>query len=200
MSEAPHRDDAGAKLGMWLFLFTELLLFGGLFVLYAVYVTRHPESFASASNELDLVFGTINTLILITSSLAVAASVTALRKGSPGTAQVLLGAAIAAAMVFMINKYFEWSEKIEHGLYAGSSLLKDRADGWGVYFGLYYFTTGLHGLHVIIGAAILAWVFIQVRSGRINREHYISLENAGLYWHLVDLIWIFVFPLYYLIL
>ena len=200
MSETMHRDDAGAKFGMWLFLFTELLLFGGLFVLYAVYLSRYPEAFASASNELSVVFGTVNTLVLISSSLTVAVSVTALRRGNARLAQTMLGIAVIAAAVFMVNKYFEWSAKIHHGLYAGSPELKERATGEGVFFGLYYFTTGLHGLHVVIGAAILAWVFFLVRGGKVTSENFITLENAGLYWHLVDLVWIFVFPLYYLIL
>lgn len=200
MSEAVHKDDAGAKFGMWLFLYTELLLFGGLFVLYAVYLARYPEAFVSAGRELNLVFGTINTLVLISSSLTVAVSVTALRKGNARLAQMMLGIAILAAAVFMVNKYFEWSAKIHHGLYPGASALKERAAGEGVFFGLYYFTTGLHGLHVVIGASILTWVFFLVRNGRVNSEDFITLENAGLYWHLVDLVWIFIFPLYYLIL
>ena len=199
MSEAMHRDDAGAKFGMWLFLFTELLLFGGLFVLYAVYLARYPEAFASGSSELSVVFGTVNTLVLISSSLTVAVSVSALRLGNARLAQWMLGAAVLAAAVFMVNKYFEWSSKIHHGIYPGSGELEGAA-GKGVFFGLYYFTTGLHGLHVIIGAAILTWVFFLVRKGQVTGENYITLENAGLYWHLVDLVWIFIFPLYYLIL
>jgi cytochrome c oxidase subunit III len=199
MSEA-HRDYAGAKLGMWLFLFTEVILFGGLFVLYAIYLYVHPEAFARASNELSLLFGAVNTLILLTSSLCVAAAVTALQRGNRRLTLWLLAVTILSALVFLVNKYFEWMAKIRYGIYPDSAVLDERAPGEIVFFGLYYITTGLHGLHVLIGAGLLLWVFMLVRNGRVHQDDYIVLENAGLYWHLVDLIWIFVFPLYYLIL
>ncbi|BCR06057.1 cytochrome oxidase subunit III [Desulfuromonas versatilis] len=199
MSEV-HKDYAGAKFGMWLFLFTELLLFGGLFILYGVYLHRYPEEFVKAGGELNVVFGAVNTLVLLTSSLAVAMSITALQKGNRRLTLVLLAVTIASALIFLVNKYFEWSAKIHHGLYPDSPHLKELAPGESVFFGLYYVTTGLHGLHVVIGGALLAWVFVQVRSGRVHAEDFVALENSGLYWHLVDLIWIFIFPLYYLIL
>jgi cytochrome c oxidase subunit III len=199
MSEA-HRDYAGAKLGMWLFLFTEVILFGGLFVLYAIYLYVHPEAFARASDELSLTFGAVNTVVLLTSSLSVAASITAMQKGNRRLTLQLLAVTIVSALIFLVNKYFEWMEKIHHGIYPDSAMLDERAPGEIVFFGLYFITTGLHGLHVLIGAGLLLWVFMLVRNGRVRQDDYIVLENAGLYWHLVDLIWIFIFPLYYLIL
>jgi len=200
MSHTPHKDYAGAKFGMWLFLFTELILFGGLFILYAVYLSRYPHEFARAGLELNVVFGTVNTLVLLTSSLSVALAITAIQRGQRQLCLGMIGFTVACALLFLINKYFEWSAKIGHGIYPNSPHLKEMPAGESVFFGLYYITTGLHGLHVLIGATLLVWVFFRVRSGRTNQDDFIVLENAGLYWHLVDLIWIFLFPLYYLLL
>lgn len=205
MSEATqhhhqHKDPTGDRFGMWLFLFTELLLFGGLFILYAVYLARYPQEFVRGGEELSLVFGTVNTVILLTSSLAVAMAVTALQRGKIRLTLWLLVATIASALIFLVNKYFEWSAKIHHGIYPNSPELTARSSGENLFFGLYYLTTGLHGLHVLLGGALLCWVFFLVRKGKVNPQDFVTLENAGLYWHLVDLVWIFVFPLYYLIL
>lgn len=200
MSGHEHQDYTGAKFGMWLFLFTEVLLFGGLFILYAVYLARYPQEFISAGAELDVRFGGANTLVLLTSSLFVAFSITALRTGRVRLTLGLLGGTIVCAALFMVNKYFEWSAKIQHGIYPGSDHLKELLPGEMVFFNLYYLTTGLHGIHVVIGALILGWAMILIQTGRVNAGDWVILENAGLYWHLVDLIWIFIFPLYYLIL
>jgi len=118
MSEA-HRDDIGAKLGMWLFLFTELLLFGGLFILYGVYLARYPEEFASGGRELNLSFGTVNTVVLLTSSLFVALAVSAVKRGAKRLTEGLLIASIASAALFMVNKFFEWRAKFHHDLFPG---------------------------------------------------------------------------------
>ncbi|MBE0500961.1 MAG: cytochrome c oxidase subunit 3 family protein [Desulfuromonadales bacterium] len=195
-----HKDYVGAKFGMWLFLFTELILFGGLFILYAVYLSRYPAAFIAAGAELDLRFGAANTLILLTSSLFVALSITALRLGKTRQSLWLLAATVASALLFLVNKFFEWSAKIQHGLYPASPELQAREIGETVYFNLYYLTTGLHGLHVLIGAVVIVWVMVFIRQQKVHRDDWVILENAGLYWHLVDLIWIFLFPLYYLVL
>jgi cytochrome c oxidase subunit 3 len=200
MIHHPHRDDAGAKLGMWLFLFTELLLFGGLFLLYAVYLARYPHEFAIAGKQLNWVMGAANTAILITSSLFAAMAVTAVQRGELRRSIWLIGGTILCAVGFMVIKFFEWSAKIGHGIYPGSGHLKAGPPGESVFFSLYFMTTGIHGLHVLIGGALLALIAAKVRSGAVNAENYILLENGALYWHLVDLIWIFIFPLYYLIL
>jgi cytochrome c oxidase subunit 3 len=100
----------------------------------------------------------------------------------------------------MINKYFEWSAKIHHGIYPGSPHMKEIAPGESIFFSLYYITTGLHGLHVIIGILLLSWAWLAVKTDRVNRKDWLLLENVGLYWHLVDVIWIYVFALYYLVL
>ena len=194
-----HRDDVGAKMGMWLFLFTEILLFGGLFVLYSVTLQRYPHEFHLASKELDTVVGTINTMVLITSSLFAALSVIALQRGEAKRCKLFILLTIVLALVFLVNKYFEWGVKFHHGLYPGAAVLAARPVGEQAFFGLYFTMTGLHGLHVIIGMALLGWVYRQVHTGRLNKDRNVTLENAGLYWHLVDLIWIYLFPLYYLI-
>ena len=200
MSHGEQKDTIGAKLGMWLFLFTELLLFGGLFILYAVYLSRYPHEFSTAGRQLDLVFGTVNTVVLLTSSLFAAMAVTAIKRGSSLAAVRLLAGTLACAGAFLVIKYLEWSAKFHHGIFPGSPRLTAGAPGESVFFALYFLTTGLHGIHVLIGGALLAWIGARVRAGSINAGNNVALENATLYWHLVDLVWIFIFPLYYLIL
>jgi cytochrome c oxidase subunit 3 len=200
MSHQPIKDYAGAKLGMWLFLFTEMILFGGLFLLYAVYLARYPQEFGAAGREMHIVFGTVNTVILITSSLFVAAAVTAVQRGERIKVLWLLGGTVLVAVVFLVNKYLEWSDEIRRGFYPGSPLFATAPSGKSVFFSLYYLTTGLHGIHVLVGGTLLSVVALRVRQGTIHSGDYVWLENGALYWHLVDLIWIFIFPLYYLIL
>jgi len=247
-----HRDFEGARLGMWLFLLTELILFTGMFILYAMYRLKYSAEFHRASLELDVVIGTINTLVLLTSSLTVALSIEALKRNSRKLALWMLGATIFFALVFLVNKYFEWSAKIHHGIYPGSQELMQRSLGEVIYFNLYYSMTGLHGLHVLVGMVVLIWLFVLIarksqkkyvvhnphveqlvgseiailkgekdgwlvdkigdnveqveikityepKAGEVDLPNIIKLENAGLYWHLVDIIWIFLFPLFYLI-
>jgi cytochrome c oxidase subunit 3 len=200
MSRPPHKDYAGAKLGMWIFLFTELILFGGLFLLYAVYLARYPQEFGAAGKDMHLGFGTLNTAILITSSLFAAMAVTAIQRNERRRVIGLLGGTVLCAGVFLFNKYLEWSAEIGHGIYPGSPRLVAGPSGESVFFSLYYLTVGLHGLHVLIGGTLLTVVAVRVRRGSIHAGNYVLLENGALYWHLVDLIWIFIFPLYYLIL
>lgn len=194
-----HRDDVGARMGMWLFLLTEILLFGGLFLIYGVYRFQHADMFMLAGMELNVGIGTLNTIVLLTSSLTVAVSIIAMQKGNRMLSMILLLITIAMALIFMVNKYFEWSAKISHGIYPGSEKLLDMPDGQILFFGLYYVMTGLHALHVIIGVVFLAFIYVFIKRGSVNPGNYVKLENAGLYWHLVDLIWIFLFPLFYLI-
>lgn len=195
-----HKDYDGAKIGMWLFLFTEVLLFGGLFLLYAVYLSRYPGEFHSAGKDLDAVLGTTNTLVLITSSFTMALSISMLQKGKKKLAMILVGITLLCAFGFLAIKYVEWSAKFHHGIYPNSPELLERPHGEIVFFGLYYVMTGLHGLHVLVGMVVLAFMIAFIRKDRITSEDFVMLENAGLYWHLVDLVWIYLFPLFYLIL
>lgn len=194
-----HRDDEASKLGMWLFIFSELLLFGVLFLTYSVYRYMHPVAFELAAEELSVVVGTINTVILLVSSLTIAMSITAIQNGNIRHVVLFLGATLFLAIVFMVNKYFEWSGKISHGLYPGSEEMHGLGQGDTLFFGLYYFLTGLHAIHILIGIGLIAYVMYEVKKGRIVKDDYAYLENVGLYWHLVDLIWIFLFPLFYLV-
>ncbi|MFH1033013.1 MAG: cytochrome c oxidase subunit 3 family protein [Pseudomonadota bacterium] len=198
MSESV-KDYAGAKLGMWIFLFTEIVLFGGLFLLYASYLHRYQGDFHQAAKALDTFLGGLNTVILLTSSLCMALSITALQRGRQGACLVYLALTVALALGFLVNKFFEWSAKFEHGIIPGSAHVHELPRGQEVFFGLYFAMTGLHGIHVILGAGLLATVMFMVRRGRVNAGDFVILENSGLYWHVVDLIWIFLFPLFYLI-
>jgi cytochrome c oxidase subunit 3 len=192
------RDYEGAKLGMWLFLFTEILLFGGLFLLYSAYRAKYPMEFHSGGQHLNAMIGVANTVILLTSSLTVALALTAIQKGSRRLSQGCLAATICLAVVFLVNKYFEWSAEIGRGMYPNSPELLQRPDGEKLFFGLYYSMTGLHGLHVIAGIILLAVMLVLVNRNRICSTEFSMLENSGLYWHLVDVIWIFLLPLFYL--
>ena len=200
MNHTVHKDYGGAKLGMWLFLFTELILFGGLFLLYAAYLSRYPHEFAAAGRDMHVGFGTLNTVILITSSLLAAMAVTAIQRNERRNVLILLGGTILCAVTFLFNKYLEWSAEIGNGIYPDSPRLANGPPGESVFYSLYYLTVGLHGLHVLIGGTLLAVVAIRVKRGTVHAGDFVLLENGALYWHLVDLIWIFIFPLYYLIL
>jgi cytochrome c oxidase subunit III len=193
-----HKDPEGARIGMWLFLFTEMLLFGGLFILYAAYRSRYAGDFHRGGQELNWILGVVNTLILLTSSLTMAMSLTALARGAKRLAVGLVGATALLGVGFLVNKFFEWSAKIHHGIYPNSPELLLRAKGEILFYGLYYTMTGLHGLHVIIGVAVLSVMAALVARGAIDAADPTKLENAGLYWHLVDVVWIFLLPLFYL--
>lgn len=194
-----HRDDVASRMGMWLFLFTELLLFGGMFILYSVYRFTHPEEFHLAAKELNTVIGTFNTAILLTSSLTMALSIAAIQRKQKTLSIIFQLLTIVLALGFMINKYFEWGAKFHHGIYPGSETLLSKPSGEILFFGLYYVMTGLHGLHVVIGVVIIAFMTVFTMRDVITHDNYVKLESAGLYWHLVDIIWIFLFPLFYLI-
>ncbi len=194
-----HRDDTAAKLGMWLFIFTEILLFGGLFIVYSVYRYLNPVAFHLAHEELSIPMGLINTIILLVSSATVAMSITAMQKGDRKISMYLVAATVILALVFLINKYFEWGSKFEHGMYPGSELMALLSKGDMLFFSLYFFMTGLHAVHILVGMALLIVTFFRIKQNKVRSDKYALLENSGLYWHLVDLIWIFLFPLFYLI-
>ncbi len=192
-------DPESSKLGMWLFLFTEILLFGGLFIVYFVYRSVNSEAFLNASFKLNVTMGTVNTVILITSSMTIAMSITALQRGKEKFAINLLWITLLFAIAFLINKYFEWSAKISHGIFPGMDHYNELENGEKLYFFLYYFMTGLHAVHIIVGAIFIGFVIKGIQEGKVHAKRISLLENSGLYWHLVDLIWIYLFPLFYLI-
>lgn len=194
-----NRDDVSSKMGMWLFLFTEVLLFGGLFLVYMVYRFIYHENFLEASHELNVLIGTINTIVLLVSSMTVAMSITAMQKGDVKLSRWLIWITIFAALIFLVNKYFEWTAKFDHGLFPGMEHYGELPNGERLFYFLYFFMTGLHALHVIVGGIFLLFVVRAINQQKVRQDKYMLLENAGLYWHLVDLIWIYLFPLFYLI-
>jgi cytochrome c oxidase subunit III len=201
MSTTPelHRDDQASKIGMWFFLFTEMLLFGGLFIVYSIYRFRNAEAFHQAAHELSIPIGTINTIILLISSTTIAMSVTAIQKKEKKLALLLLGITIVLGLAFLVNKYFEWGAHLKEHIYPGSAVLAQRGQGDVLFYGLYFFMTGLHALHIIIGLIFIAVVTRMIYKDKLDSGNFALHENSGLYWHLVDLIWIFLFPLFYLI-
>ncbi len=199
METTIHRDDEASKIGMWLFLFTEMLLFGGLFIVYSIYRFRNAEAFHFAAEELSVFIGTVNTIILLISSSTIAMSITALRLKNKKLALILLGITIFLGIAFLVNKYFEWGGHIKEHIYPGSAVLALRGQGDVLFYGLYFFMTGLHALHIIIGLVFISIVTVKITRDKITSDNYSLHENSGLYWHLVDLIWIFLFPLFYLI-
>jgi len=202
MSTTEHSefiDSDTGKLGMWLFLFTEIFLFGGLFIVYAVMRSKYAADFHQAALELNVFVGATNTVVLLVSSMTVAMSLTAIQHKRGGKAMGLIFITLLLAGVFMVNKYFEWGHKFGLHLYPGSDVMKTLPHGEIMFFSLYFMMTGLHALHVIIGGVLLTIVIFKIESGKINAEHFLLHENGALYWHLVDLIWIFLFPLLYLI-
>jgi cytochrome c oxidase subunit 3 len=194
-----------AKMGMWLFLLTEILLFGGLFCAYAIYSTEHAAMFHSAHKMLDWKMGALNTVVLITSSLTVALAIRSIQLNNRKAAIWLLVATIVCAGIFLVVKYFEYSHKFHIGLLPGHFYHYDGSEGViignnpHIYFSIYFAMTGLHGIHVVIGMIVLGWVLVRLMNGEFNSEYYTPVELGGLYWHLVDLIWIYLFPLLYLI-
>jgi cytochrome c oxidase subunit III len=196
-----HYDPEASKIGMWLFIFTELLLFGMLFVIYAVYRYMNHDAFHLAAEELDTFVGAVNTVILLISSMTIAMSTTSLQKGKMKETIILCGVTLVLGVVFLVNKYVEWGGKFDHGIIPGSDyLVSNFSQGEILFFGLYFIMTGLHALHIIIGLILIGVVMYRIYIRKVHADRPVLLENTGLYWHLVDIIWIFLFPLFYLIL
>jgi cytochrome c oxidase subunit 3 len=198
-THAEHYDPTAAKIGMWLFLFTEVLLFGTLFIVYAVYLFQFKWQFHAGSGELNKPIGAVNTLILLTSSLTMALSIAALQRSKKALSIRMMVLTLACALAFLMIKSFEWGAKFEHHIYPGSEHLLELTKGEIIFFGLYFTMTGLHALHVIIGGVVIMMAMRRVRRGTVHADRLVFLENTGLYWHLVDLVWIYLFPLFYLI-
>jgi cytochrome c oxidase subunit 3 len=212
---AEHHDPVADRLGMWLFLITEIFLFGVLFLTFAVYCWGARDDFAYCSRLLSVTYGAGNTLILLTSSLTLALAVAAVQKGHRTMAVVCLVATLLLAGGFLGVKSVEWSDKIHHGYYpvtwdqpdatlssftAGHrSVAGDWPKGRQMFFALYFLMTGLHAVHVVAGLAAILVTLVLVLKDRVDTARPAIIENVGLYWHLVDIVWIYLFPLLYLI-
>lgn len=177
------------KLGMWLFLATEVLLFGVMFTAYAIFKGLYPEMYAESNKLLNRGMGGFNTIVLICSSYTAVLAVLAAKRGDNSKVRLHLLLTIGLAALFGVVKYFEYSGKFHHGIYPSTN----------IYFGMYFTMTGIHMLHVFIGMVVLFWVYLKARKNTFSAEYYTPVELGALYWHIVDLIWIFVFPLIYLI-
>ena len=190
-----------ATLGMWVFLVTEILFFGGLFVTYLVYRNWYPGAFAAASHEMVVWAGTLNTVVLITSSLTMALAVRAAQMGDRRSLVSLIAVTMVLGTVFLGVKAFEYrTEFIEHHLPgAGFEFAEPYARQAQIFFSLYFLMTGLHALHMVIGLGIMAVMLWWSMRRPLTRVHATRIEISGLYWHFVDIVWIFLFPLLYLI-
>lgn len=188
-----HKKEAGApvsaRLGIWAFLATELLLFGGLFTAYTVFRLEYPELFSREHLKLDRTLGALNTVLLLTSSLSMAVGIAAIRQGRQRVLKIALVVTLALASGFLGVKYIEWSEDFSHGIFPKTNL----------FFGLYFVMTGLHGLHVILGMLVMVWLLVRAQKGEFGSDYNTPVEITGLYWHFVDLVWIYLFPLLYLV-
>jgi cytochrome c oxidase subunit 3 len=188
-------------LGMWVFLVTEVLFFSGLFLVYSVYRSWYPDAFAAASHELDVVLGTVNTIVLITSSLTMALAVHAAQLGQRRVLMTFLVLTMTLGAVFLGIKGVEYYHKfVEHHVPGpGFQFEKEYFRYAQLFFSLYFLMTGLHALHMVIGICIMLWMLAWAWNGTITAEYYSPIEISGLYWHFVDIVWIFLFPLLYLV-
>lgn len=198
--KADTQFDAG-RLGIWLFLVTEILFFGGLFCAFFIYRGWYFDSFVEAHHHLDKKMGALNTVFLITSSLTMALGVRSAQRSQRKETIALLAVTFFLAGAFLVVKYFEYAHKIHDGLLPGALF---SAEGFttphpGVFFAIYFVMTGIHGLHVVIGMGLILWILIRAHKGEFSSRYYAPVEGVGLYWHLVDLIWIYLFPLLYLV-
>jgi cytochrome c oxidase subunit 3 len=190
-----------ASLGMWVFLAQEVMFFGGLFLTYLVYRSSYPAAFAEASRELDIVLGGINTVVLIGSSLTMALAVYGAQTGKRKMLLICLSGTLLLGLTFLGIKTVEYHHKYVHKLIPGLnfSYTGPHSHEAQLFFGLYFIMTGMHALHMIIGMALLVWLIRDARRGRFTPEYHPHIELFGLYWHFVDIVWIFLFPLLYLI-
>lgn len=190
-----------SKLGMWVFLVTEILFFGGLFAAYVIYRAWYPDLYIQASTQLNTLWGAVNTAVLIGSSLTVAMAIRSAQTNDNRGVFLNLVITLVLAFVFMVIKYFEYTHKFELGIFPGGHYTFEGIEHpkANIFFSIYYMMTGLHGLHVIIGIGLMVWLAIKAKNNAFSAEYYTPVEMVGLYWHLVDIIWIFLFPLLYLI-
>ena len=200
---AAQQKDA-STLGMWIFLITEIMFFGGMFMVYTVYRSAYPDVFAIASSTLNVYIGAANTVVLLCSSLTMVLAVRAAQLGQKKAIVTFIVLTLILGFVFLGVKAYEWNEKFqEHHIPGLSFHLEEVAPGLQgqaqLFFSLYFAMTGLHALHMVIGAGIMFVLIRHAMQGRYNAEYYTPVDVGGLYWHFVDIIWIFLFPLLYLI-
>jgi cytochrome c oxidase subunit 3 len=202
----PQQQFAAAELGTWLFLTTEVLFFGGLFAGYFLYRFAYSEAFAAGSEHLDVVLGTLNTAVLLTSSLTMALAVRAAQTGTSRSLVRLLLATFTFGLIFLAVKGYEYYHKWEERLIPGTAFRFDgtlrsptRAENVELFFSFYFGMTGVHALHMVIGLCLIGVLVAGARKDRFSEYYFTPVEMTGLYWHFVDIVWVFLFPLLYLI-
>jgi cytochrome c oxidase subunit 3 len=201
-----HFNDMGqqldaSKIGMWLFLVTEVLMFGGLFVGYGIMHAKHPAAFLAAHHHLNRMMGAVNTVVLLTSSFTMVMAVWAAQTSRKKLLILFLILTLLCAGAFLGVKFFEYQHKFEEGLLPGNFYTHqgDTVPGQFMFFSFYFMMTGLHGFHVVGGMCVITWLLFRAIRGDFSASYYGPVDMVGLYWHLVDLIWIYLFPLMYLI-
>jgi len=190
-----------SKEGVWLFMATEILMFGGLFVGYFIMHQRYPGMFSEGASHLNWKMGAFNTIVLIISSWTMAKSINLIQTNQSAKANTTLIITLLCGLTFMVVKFFEYKAKFEHGLLPGNFFHAEEFEhaNLAMYFGFYFCMTGLHGTHVLVGMGLITWVLIRNLRGEFDTEYYTPVEGVGIFWHIVDLIWIFLFPLLYLV-
>jgi cytochrome c oxidase subunit 3 len=190
-----------STLGMWAFLVTEVMFFGGLFAGFFVYILGHSQAFAEGSRHLDLTLGTVNTVVLLGSSLTMALAVRGAQQGNRRGQVLFLALTMALGLVFLGIKGVEYAHKFEQHLVPGPNFQMEGAHTQSVqlFFSFYFAMTGVHALHMLVGIGLLAWLLLNAARGRYSTEYYTPVEVSGLYWHFVDVVWIFLFPTLYLV-
>jgi cytochrome c oxidase subunit 3 len=191
-----------STLGMWIFLVTEIMFFGGLFMAYLVYRSMYPDAWAAGSNHLNVPLGALNTAVLIISSLTMALAVRAAQVGSRKGQIVNLVLTILLGTTFLVVKYFEYKSKFEHHLVPGPHFdpaIKAQSPPQEIFFSLYFIMTGIHAAHMVVGIGLMLVILAMAYKNKFSPEYYNPVEISGLYWHFVDIVWIFLFPLLYLL-
>ena len=199
-TEAQQKDASG--LGMWIFLITELMFFGGMFLAYTVYRSTYPAVFGAASHTLDIALGAVNTAVLLCSSFTMAMAVRAGQLGRRKQIAVFLILTLLLGAVFLGIKGVEWASKFEEHHVPGASFHLEGVARQGpaqLFFSLYFAMTGLHALHMVIGVGLLCFLLYGNWRGKYSAQYYTPIDVVGLYWHFVDIVWIYLFPLLYLI-
>jgi cytochrome c oxidase subunit 3 len=197
-------DTYGGKLGFWLFMFTEVMMFGAMFLALTYYFNLHPADFFAASSTLNRWLGGTNTVILLFSAMTMGLSLLKLRSGDIKGAKVMIYLTILLGLAFLGIKAVEWTEEYHHGVFLGLDALQagnehSKPFGQILFYGMYFTMTGLHGFHIIIGIGLMVWLLKRINAGKVSANHYILHFNIALYWDLVHLIWVFVFPYFYMI-
>ena len=202
-TEAQQKD--ASALGMWIFLVTEIMFFGGMFAVYTIYRSWYPDVFAIASSSLNEIIGALNTGVLLLSSFTMVMAVRAGQLGQQKMIVIFLILTLLFGGIFLGVKAYEWNQKFEEHHIPGQAafhlagVLPQEQGHAQLFFSIYFAMTGLHALHMVIGVGILLTLIVLARKGRFSASYYTPVDVAGLYWHFVDIIWIFLFPLLYLI-